>query len=98
LLIHSGDTFTAQVGCLNGNSNCNVTFTLKYQVIVPPNTVTSENSITVDQVYDGALGTFNVNLGALGLTGQYVSFALRVTAHNDSEQNEAVWVSPRIVR
>ena len=98
LLIHTGDTFSAQVGCLNGNGSCNVTFELKYQVIVPPNVVTSENSIGMLEVYEGSLSTYSVDLGALGLTGQYVSFALRVRAHNDSEQNAAIWIAPRIIR
>jgi hypothetical protein len=98
LLIQSGDKFSAQVGCLNGNGSCNVTFELRYQVIVPPDIVTSENSITQNKVYDGTLFTYDVDLGPLGLIGQYVSFALRVTANNDSSQNAAVWVAPRIVR
>ena len=37
LLIQSGDRFSAQVGCLFGNAECNVTFDLRYQVIIPPN-------------------------------------------------------------
>ena len=98
LLIQSGDKFSAQVGCMNGNGSCNVTFELKYQVIVPPDTVTGENSISQNKVYDGTLFTYNVDLGSLGLTGQYVSFALRVTANNDSGQNAAVWVAPRIIQ
>jgi len=28
--------------------------------------------------------------------GQYVSFALRVTANNGSSENAAIWVAPRI--
>ena len=98
LLIQSDDIFSAQVGCLSGNGSCNVTFELKYQVIVPPNMVTSENSIIQNKVYDGTLFTYNVDLSSLGLTGQYVSFVLRVIANNDSSQNAAVWVAPRIVR
>jgi Ig-like domain from next to BRCA1 gene len=98
LLIHSGDRFSAQVGCLSGNANCNVTFDLRYQIIVPPDFVSGENTITHDKVYDGSLFTYDVDLGSLGLTGQYVSFALRVRANNSSAENAAVWVAPRIVR
>jgi hypothetical protein len=98
LLIQSGDRFSAQVGCLSGNAECNVTFDLRYQVIIPPNIVSSENSITHSKAYDGTLFTYDIDLGALGLTGQYVSFSLRVTANNDSSKNAAVWVAPRIVR
>ena len=98
LLIQSGDKFTAQVGCLFGNGECNVTFDLRYQVIVPPNVVTLDNTITQSKIYDGTLFNYNVDLGALGLAGQYVSFALRVTANSGSSQNAAVWVAPRIER
>jgi hypothetical protein len=98
LLIQSGDRFSAQFACLNGNPSCNVTFDLRYKIIVPPNTVTGENSLTQTKGYDTTIGLFDVDLGSLGLTGQYVSFALRVIANNNSTQNAAVWVSPRIVR
>ncbi len=98
LLVQPNDKFTAQVGCNNGNGECNVTFDLRYQVITPPNVVTGENSFTHSKVYDGTLYNYDIDLGSFGLTGQYVSFALRVTANNDSSQNAAVWVAPRIVR
>lgn len=94
LLIQSGDHFTAQVGCLEGNPNCNVNFELRYQVIVPPNSVVSENSSSQDELYDGSLSSFNINLNSL--SGQYVSFIFRVTANNDQQENAAVWVAPRI--
>jgi hypothetical protein len=67
-------------------------------VIIPPNIVSLENSIAQTEVYEGTLGTYNVDLGALGLTGQYVSFALRVTANNNTKDNAAIWVAPQIVR
>ena len=98
LLIQSGDIFTAQVGCLEGNPNCNVTFDLRYQVILPPSTVISENTITRAELYEGSLSSYNIDLGALGLAGQYVSFIFRVTGNNDLRQNASVWVAPRIER
>ena len=98
MIVQSGDKFSARIGCINGATNCNVTFELRYQVIIPPNIVSLENSIAQTEVYEGTLGTYNVDLGALGLTGQYVSFALRVTANNNTKDNAAIWVAPQIVR
>jgi hypothetical protein len=63
-------------------------------VIVPPNSVVSENSSSQDELYDGSLSSFNINLNSL--SGQYVSFIFRVTANNDQQENAAVWVAPRI--
>jgi hypothetical protein len=98
MLIFSGDEFYSQVGCRSGAEDCNVTFQLRYRVIVPPNNVVSENSYYIDKQYTGALDTFSLNLDSLGLVGQYVSFILMVRANNDSDENQAVWVGPRIVR
>jgi len=97
MLIFSGDRFQAQVGCLNGAGQCNVSFEIRYQVIIPPNTVSAENSFVVSKVYDGTLQNFDLDLSGLGLSGQYVSFIFRVLANNDSDENAAIWVAPALV-
>jgi hypothetical protein len=97
LLILSGDKVSAYVGCLDDNTECNVTFGLKYRVITLPYSVTEEGAITRDQVFDGAIGSLEVDLSSLGLAGKYVEFVLSVKANNDSRQNAAVWISPTII-
>ncbi len=96
MLIFSGDRFQAQVGCLNGAGQCNVNFEIKYQVIIPPSTVSVENSFVIAKQYDGTLQTFDLDLASLGLNGQYVSFIFRVLANNDTNENAAIWVAPSI--
>jgi hypothetical protein len=98
LLIQGGDRFTAQVGCQENEPDCDVTFELKYRVIVPPSDVVAENSFVFHEVFDGTITPIDLNLGSLGLTGSYVSFIFRVKANNNSNENEAIWVAPRIVR
>lgn len=97
MLIFNGDRFQAQVGCLNGAGQCNVNFELRYQVIIPPSTVSVENSFVISKIYDGALQNFDLDLTGLGLSGQYVSFIFRVAANNDTNENAAIWVAPAIV-
>jgi hypothetical protein len=97
LLVLPGDKFSAYVGCLDGNTECNVTFALKYRVINLPYAVVEEGSITRDQVYDGSIGSLEVDLSSLGLVGKYVEFVLSVRANSESRQNAAVWISPAII-
>jgi hypothetical protein len=96
MLIFSGDHFKAEVGCRNSAEDCDVTFELKYQVIDPPSSVIAEGSETRHETYDGSLSEFNLDLGSLGLSGKYVSFLFRVRANNKTDENQAVWVGPRI--
>ena len=96
ILIHSGDHFTSQVGCRQGEEDCDVRFELTVKVISPPNTVVSQETFTWHQTYDGALDTIDKNLS--GLAGNYVQFVLRVKANNNSDENAAIWVRPRITR
>jgi hypothetical protein len=98
LLILNGDRFTAQIGCRSGRDDCNVTFELMYRVIVPPNNRIGEDTYTYEKTYTGSLINIDINLSSLGLNGQYVSFVFRVRANNNSDENAAVWVGPRIVR
>lgn len=97
LLILPGDRFSAYVGCLFESDECDVTFELKYRVITFPYAVVEEKTISRDQVYDGAIGSLEIDLGSLGLYGNYVEFFFRVKAKNDSKQNTAIWISPGIV-
>lgn len=97
MIVFSGDHFVAQIGCLSGANNCDVTFELRYRVITPPNHNVSEDSVTYNKTYTGTLTDINLDLASLGLSGRYVSFIFRVQANNNSNENQAVWVGPRIV-
>jgi hypothetical protein len=96
MLIYNGDHFQAQIGCRQGDDKCDVRFELTYKVIVPPSNTVDQNTISWHETYDGTLTPIDINLSSLA--GNYVQFVLRVRANNNSDENGALWVRPRIVR
>lgn len=89
--VQSGDRFRALVNCRYNADNCNVTFRLDYK---------SEGQIktlgTWHEIYEGKY--YAVDLDLSSLAGQTVKFILVVTANGSPNDDEALWVAPRIVR
>jgi len=92
LKILRGDHFTSVVGCEYGYTRCNVTFSLDYQV---GDEGPIQNYAHWNVAYDGELTVLDISLSELA--GQTVHLILSVTAHNDSGQNRAQWLRPRIM-
>ena len=91
-LVQDGDRFRAQVGCINGNTNCNVTFKLLYNTGTGPNISLG----TWKELYGGGITKINVDLSPLA--GQEVQFILRtIVSNNYPEDANGFWLIPRIV-
>ncbi len=90
--IHDGDRFQALVNCQYKARDCNVFFRLNYQV--------GSGSVKTlgawNEVYDGLY--FPVDLDLSSLAGQNVRFTLVVSANGAFDQDQALWVAPRISR
>ena len=90
--VQDGDHFRAQAGCINGNTNCNITFKLLYNTGSGPNITLG----TWKELYGGGITKINVDLSALA--GEQVQFILRaVVSNNSPEDANGVWLIPRIV-
>jgi hypothetical protein len=89
--VKSGDHFLADLGCLENNPGCKVTFTLDYQV--PGNQV--KHLGTWSETYDGVITRVDLDLSSL--VGKTVQFILKVTNNgNKVNQANAFWLAPSI--
>ncbi len=90
--IRDGDRFQALVNCAYKAHHCNVIFRLEYQI--------GGGSIktlgTWNEVYEGRYYPIDLDLGSLA--GQNVKFTLLVSANGDFDQDQALWIAPRITR
>jgi hypothetical protein len=90
--IQEGDYFVTSVNCQYGATNCDVIFSLEYQI--------GSGSIKTlkewHEVYEG--NYYAVNLDLSSLDGKNVKFYLSATANGTKGQDEALWLAPRIVR
>lgn len=90
--VRDGDRFLALVNCQYKAYACNVFFRLQYQV--------GGGDIrtlgTWNEAYEGKY--FAVDLDLSNLAGQNVKFILMVSANGAFNQDQALWVAPRIVR
>jgi hypothetical protein len=89
--IQSGDRFRALVNCRHNADNCNVIFRLDYRSAGQTKTIASWH-----EVYEGRY--YAVDLDLSSLAGQTVKFILVVSANGSANDDEALWVAPRIVR
>ncbi len=92
LTIQEGDLFRATLGCGYGAETCDVRYTLR--VATP-----GEGLDTVGQwrnVYNGMVSNAEVDLS--DYAGEEVDLILSVIAQDDSRENYALWVNPRILR
>jgi hypothetical protein len=92
LEIEEGDHFRATIGCQYGAEACDVRYTLRVAV-------TGEGLDLLGQwheVYEGLYYPVDVDLSAYA--GMEVDLILSVIATDDTGENYAFWLNPRVVR
>jgi len=89
-LVQPGDSFMAELGCLDNNPRCDVIFRLDYQT----NLGTSGNLYTRRETSDGATHLVSIDLSPL--VGKLVRFFLTVQNDGTYGDAEAVWLAPRV--
>lgn len=89
--IQSSYHFKATLGCLNGMNGCTVVYQLNYSI---GNEV--KNLGEWSQAYDGSIQGIDLDLS--NLSGQTVDIILVVLAGDSANQDQAVWVYPRLVK
>lgn len=89
--VQDGDRFRALVSCQYKAYACNVLFRLEYQI--------GGGEVKTlgqwNEAYEGQFYAVDIDLSSLA--DRNVKFILEVTANGFSSQDEALWVSPRIV-
>lgn len=90
--IRDGDRFQTLVNCAYKAYACNVSFQLEYQV----GGGSVHTLATWNEAYEGRY--FPVNLDLDELAGQNVKFTLTVSVNGAFDQDQAIWVAPRITR
>jgi len=90
--VKEDDHFLADIGCLEGYKNCEVLFTLEYQV--------SGGSVKKlgewYEVYDETITRIDIDL--LELEGKSVQFILGVTGYGKPSHNNPFWLVPSVRR
>ncbi len=89
--IQNGFHFRATLGCLNGMNACSVVYQLNYAVGTDV-----RNLGEWSQTYDGSIQGVDVDLSSLA--GQTVDLILVVIAGDSANQDQAVWVYPRLMK
>jgi len=92
MTIEEGDHFRATIGCQNGAEDCNVTFTLRA-------VMTGEgfdNLGSWHEINEGRLYPIDVDLS--DYAGMNAGMVLSVIAADETSENYAIWLDPRIVR
>jgi hypothetical protein len=94
LNVQSGDRFRATLGCLEGQTECNVI--LQFSYLTEDNELKPKALGRWSETYDGQLTVVDLDLGSLA--GKTVSFVLTVRGSQASSQNIAVWLAPAVWR
>jgi hypothetical protein len=92
LKIQDGDAFRARVNCQYKAYDCNVNFRLSYQI----GNGAAQTLGSWNEAYEGKYYLVDVDLSALA--GKNVSFILTVGSNGAPDQDQALWIAPRIVR
>lgn len=90
--VQAGDRFRADVGCLYGNPDCDITFVLQYYNEAGVLKYMAEWT----EVYDGTITHIDIELGSL--VDKTVQFVLTVKANSKSRDNAGFWLHPQIYR
>jgi hypothetical protein len=92
IAIQKGMRFQSTVGCLSGANKCSVVYQVNYII----NNGQPVNLGQWTQTYDGSIQGIDLDLSSLD--GQSVQLVLAVVVKDTSEQAQAVWVYPRVVK
>jgi hypothetical protein len=90
--LRDGDHFQARVNCAHKAYSCNVIFSLHYQV--GGGSIKSLGHWT--EAYEGKF--YPIDLDLSELAGSNVKFILSVSTNGPFNQDQAIWVGPRISR
>jgi len=90
--IQASDHFTSLLSCGNEKANCDVTFQINISVDGGSKALLGSWA----QVYDGSYDRVDIDLSAYA--GQSVRFTLTVLNNGTSQDDEAVWLAPKIVQ
>jgi hypothetical protein len=88
--VREGDHFLAEVGCLVDNKDCEVVFSLDYQVSGGP----EKNLGEWYEIYDGATTKIDVDLS--DLEGKTIQFILSVTNYGKPSHADPFWLVPSV--
>jgi hypothetical protein len=88
--IQKGDYFLSEVGCLDNNPGCDVTFTLGYRVEAGPTTTLA----SFREVFDGNVTRVEYDLS--GLEGQAVRLVLGMYNNGEPSHANGYWLVPSI--
>ena len=91
-VIEDGEKFSAIVGCLEANKNCNATFSLDIKV----DGGATQNLGKWEETYDGKYTRVSIDLSPY--VGKKVQFILGVTNKNSSGNLDVFWFVPAIVK
>ncbi len=92
ITILSGYRFQANLGCVQNATQCSVIYQINYIV----NNGQPANLGEFRHTYNGSLENVDIDLSPLA--GQSVQIVLAVLANGSAENDQAVWVFPRIVK
>ena len=92
LLIEEGDHFRSFIGCRAGTDSCNVRYTLRAAITGEG----FDNLGSWREVNDGQVYPIDVDLS--DYAGMEIELVLSTIAADDTPQNAALWVNPRVVR
>jgi hypothetical protein len=91
ITIQSGYHFKATLGCLNGMNGCSVVYQVNYALGTEV-----KNLGEWSQSYDGSIQGIDLDLSSL--SGQTITIILVVLAGDNANQDQAVWIYPRLVK
>jgi hypothetical protein len=90
--IKEGDTFATYIGCLHDASDCDVKFQLDYEG--------RDGFVHTlgrwHEVNEGKIRSIEMDLSEL--SGDHVRFIFRVETNGEPEDDQAIWLNPRILR
>jgi hypothetical protein len=93
LTIQEGDLFRAALGCQFGAGACDIRYTLR-AVLTPGGGLDTLGQWRI--VYNGSVYHAEVDLS--DYAGEEIELVLSVIAQDDSRENYALWVNPRVLR
>lgn len=90
--VQKGDHFVAKINCQYGANTCDVLFRFEYQIGNDQRVILKE----WHEVYEGKY--YSVDLDLDSLAGKKVKFFLTVLANDSKGKDQALWLTPRILR
>ncbi len=90
--VEEGDHFRARIGCLEGAENCNVRYTLRAAIVGEG----LDNLGSWQEENEGL--TYPIDVDLSDYAGMEIGLVLSAIAADDTGENYAAWINPRILR